>query len=159
MFKPLVRIQDIDHGYRHLFKEVVNNRLRLVAEVGVLGAKAAATRGAGGETNADIASKHEFGVPGRIPKRSFIGGWFDENKQDNAVFAKKLARERLLGRSNINRSLQLMGARSVGGIQKRMSRGIGPANSPSTIARKGSSKPLIDTGFLRSSIAYRVVQA
>ena len=34
---------------------------------------------------------------------------------------------------------------------------VGPELAPETIARKKSSKPLIDTGQLRSSVTHRVV--
>jgi hypothetical protein len=44
----------------------------------------------------------------------------------------------------------------VGVIKQRIANGIAPPNSPYTIARKGSSKPLIDTGQLRNSITYQV---
>ena len=31
-----------------------------------------------------------------------------------------------------------------------------PPNTPKTIARKGSSNPLIDTGFLRANVTFKV---
>jgi hypothetical protein len=52
--------------------------------------------------------------------------------------------------------MKLIGMRVVGDIQDRISDGIPPPNSPITIARKGSSKPLIDSGQLRQSISFEV---
>jgi hypothetical protein len=49
----------------------------------------------------------------------------------------------------------------VGQAQANISAGGSPAfapNKPATIARKRSSKPLINKGQLRSSIAHRVEQ-
>jgi hypothetical protein len=63
----------------------------------------------------------------------------------------------LLGRLSEDAALGLLGTKAVGEIQKRMARGIKPDNAPSTIAAKGSSTPLIDTGRLRQSVTYAVV--
>lgn len=48
--------------------------------------------------------------------------------------------------------LELLGLRAVGDVQSRIADGIEPAISKATAARKGSTKPLIDTGRLRQSI-------
>ena len=50
----------------------------------------------------------------------------------------------------------LLGQKYVGQIQARISAGIPPPLAESTIARKGSSVPLIDTGQLRSAVTYEV---
>ena len=54
------------------------------------------------------------------------------------------------------KALELIGLFVKGLIQGRMSAGIPPPLKASTIARKGSSKPLINTGQLRASIDYEV---
>ena len=52
--------------------------------------------------------------------------------------------------------LQQLGEVHVGDIQQRIRDLKEPKNSDVTIARKGSSNPLIDTGRLRQSVDYIV---
>lgn len=49
-----------------------------------------------------------------------------------------------------------LGAALVGEIQRSITTLRQPANAPSTIALKKSSNPLLDTGFLRQSVTWRV---
>lgn len=158
-----VQIIDNDKGFAAILREV-RKRGSLVA-VGILGPKAAAPKRSKGKpaegakaapTLAQVAAWNEFGT-GRIPARSFIAAWFDENRVANMAFARELAALRIGRRLTYDQSLKLMGARAVGGIQKRIAAGISPANAPSTVARKGSSKPLVNTGQLRSSIAFKLI--
>lgn len=124
--------------------------------VGVFGDKGSAQhRGsAQGITVAEIAEIHEFGLG--VPERSWLRDWIDQNKQQiearistesRAMITKKRTREQVLAR---------IGVWIQGEIQQRIADGIPPPNAPSTIARKGSSKPLIDKGQLRQSITHRV---
>ena len=43
-----------------------------------------------------------------------------------------------------------------GEVQRRIAELKTPPNAPATIARKGSSNPLIDKGVLRASATYKV---
>lgn len=47
-----------------------------------------------------------------------------------------------------------IGAKSVGMIQKEITDGQWVPNAPSTIKKKGSDKPLIDTGRMRQEVHY-----
>lgn len=49
-----------------------------------------------------------------------------------------------------------IGAKSVGMIQQEIVDGNWTPNAPSTIAKKGSDHPLIDTGLMRQSVHYVV---
>lgn len=62
----------------------------------------------------------------------------------------------LHGDHSFYKELERVGLWAQGSIQQRISDGIPPPNAESTIRRKGSSTPLIDTGQLRTSIKYRV---
>lgn len=167
------QIRDIDRGWKKLLREAL--RRGAYVEVGILGPKALTAKGhapaprgmkkrdkrpaapAGARaTVADVATFLHEGTS-TIPARPFISGWFDENREANRRFARKLAEQRLLGADTYEGSLKKMGAYAQGGIQKRMAAGWAPPNADSTIARKGSSKPLINTGQLRSSVAFRIV--
>lgn len=125
----------------------------MVVEVGVLGPKAAKARGK--VTIGQIATWLEFGTS-RQPARPAIRSWFDKNAQANQDFAKRLAERRLRGQLTVEQSLQQIGAYAVGGIQKHIAAGITPPNALSTIRKKGSSKPWIDTGQTRASFSFRI---
>ena len=69
---------------------------------------------------------------------------------------KKLLQRVIAGELTEDAALEQFGAWSKGEIQARIARGVPPPNAASTVKRKGSSTPLIDTGILRSSIDYEV---
>lgn len=108
-------------------------------------------------TVAQVASYNEFGTEDkdgktRIHARPFIRGTYEKRRQDIIDHtAKFLYRdpENVLGH---------VGLYVVSLIQEEIRKGIAPENSKYTIARKGSSKPLIDTGQLINSITYKVIE-
>ena len=122
-------------------------------EVGVLGAD----RGTydGGVTTADIAEWAEFGIG--QPMRSWLRAWADMNEAAVRRFAREELKAVKAGSRTMRQAHARMGVWIVGQIQARIAAGIEPENAPSTIAQKGSSKPLIDTGIFRASITSRVV--
>jgi len=91
-----------------------------------------------GLTLVEVATFHEFGTS-RTPERSFLRATIDANKSE-------LQTETL----NIFKKV------SSGSIDAM--RGLKPDLDPKTIDRKGSSKPLIDTGQLVNSIQHLVVE-
>lgn len=165
-------IIDKDKGYKKIAEAFRGPPL--FVEVGIFGPAARAPKKtrqikkngevvqrAAKATLVEIAGYNEFGtknVGGRTPARSFLGAWFDENVEANKAFAKELAAKRLTGKIGVEQSLRLMGVRAVGGIVQRIASGIKPGLAARTIARKRSDKPLINTGQLRSSIAFRLAR-
>jgi phage gpG-like protein len=129
--------------------------------VGVTGDRGSAPHRSGeGATVVDIAAVHEFGDPSaNIPERSFIRATVDaQAKKYRAYISKGIDQElaqTVRSGSVPTQSLTLkrVGLMVEGDIKKRIAQGIAPPNAPATIARKGSSKPLIDSGQLRASIA------
>jgi len=95
-----------------------------------------------------------------IPERSFIRGTVDVHAKKIAAVAKKAARLILLGSKKGDmtkrEALEMLGIYVQGLIRSRISAGISPPLKAATIRRKGSSKPLIDTGQLRASIDFAV---
>lgn len=104
---------------------------------------------------AEIATIHEYGL-GTSPQRSFIRAWADSRKAEHQRMLKIIGENVVKGRYDAATGLARLGNLFVGEVQARISGGIPPPNAPSTVARKGSSKPLINTGQLRSSIRFRV---
>lgn len=104
---------------------------------------------------AGIAATHEFGSPKmKIPERSFIRAWVDSNIR---TIQKRM--ENLYGKIIDDKiapimALKTMGVFATGGIKSQIRKTTSPALSSRTIARKGSSQPLIDTGIMRSSVRY-----
>lgn len=152
-----LKLTDKDKGWDEL-KQIV---LRLSGTpayclVGVQGREAAAnTQGAPALTISQIASWNEFGNA-RVPERSFIRACIDEHRPAIQSRATRLGAGVLMQRMTAPQALALLGEYAVGLMKARIAAGIQPANAPSTIKRKRSSKPLIDTGQLRNSITYTI---
>ena len=106
-------------------------------------------------TVAQVAAKNHFGAPG-VPARPFITIALRRKQAPITKVVDAALKAVTEGRSSGERALELVGLFVQGQIQETISEGVAPPNSPQTIARKGSSKPLIDTGQLRQSITYAV---
>ncbi len=112
-----------------------------------------------------IAGVHEFGITIRkekgsivIPERSFLRSTFDDKNKEWFKFMKKQLEHVLQGRMDARTLCERLGAKMVGDIQEKLTDLNSPPNAPSTIAQKGSSNPLIDSGGLRQRITYKVVR-
>lgn len=150
----MAKVKDIDRGYKAFMRQM-NEKGRAVA-VGIQESEGSAeAKGSPGVQVIDVAQWNEFGTE-RIPARSFIRAWFDEYQPQNQAVARRMATSVLKGMRTTKQAMEALGVLFVGQIQQRIAAGIDPANAESTIRRKGSSTPLIDTGQLRSSVTYRV---
>ncbi len=108
----------------------------------------------------EIAVIHEFGAPAaNIPQRSFIRATIDENLPRIHAAQVALAKQIILAEITPAQAMARLGAMVAGMMKARIARGIEPPNSPKTIEAKGSSKPLVDTGQLRSSITFVVEES
>jgi hypothetical protein len=108
----------------------------------------------GGASVLDVATMAEFGIG--QPQRSFVRAWAEEHKDDANASIRRIAQGVVAGKLDERSALEQLGLWAVGSMQARISAGIEPPNAPSTIAKKGSSTPLIDKGQLRSSITHKV---
>lgn len=145
---------DRDRGWRRIEREVRRSRGKPHVQVGVFGVEAAKDHG--GIPNVDVAAIHELGLDPRIPERSSIRGTVDERRKRITTAIRKSADLTLQGLLSMHAALERVGLYVQGQIRQRISTGIPPPNAPATVARKGSSTPLIDTGQLRASIDYEV---
>jgi hypothetical protein len=160
-------VTDTDHGYEALRKRVFGIKNPKIA-VGILaGPGAAPHANPGGRdplTVLDVATINEFGAQwtdkaGRvheIPERSFIRDWFDAAEPELREKMLALMQDVIAGRREVDQILQLLGLYCVGQIEQRIADGVPPPNAPSTIKKKGSSKPLINSGQLRASVTFEV---
>lgn len=110
----------------------------------------ALTPGAG-LTVAEVAAFHEFGTR-TIPQRSFIRGWFDESIDANKALIQSQLKLVVQGRLPLETALERVALKCEADVKRRIRNRIPPPLAPATVARKGSSVPLISTGQLRAAI-------
>lgn len=94
----------------------------------------------------------------RIPERSYIRSGFDDREKKFRKTANKLLEQVLMQEIRLDTFFKTLGEYIVGELQDYMTDIRTPPNHPFTIAQKGSSNPLIDTGRLRQAITFRVVK-
>lgn len=128
-------------------------------KVGILGN--GASRDDETVNNAELGVIQEFGsVSNNIPPRSFLRMSIETHKEDFIEVAETKAFKKAFSAGDMNRALELVGFKAEAIVDEAFTSGgfgVWPANKPATIARKGSSKPLIDTGQLRRAISSEVV--
>lgn len=101
------------------------------------------------------AASNEFGTrDGHIPERSFIRAAVDEGDARINDNADRLWGQVTEGRLTKKLALANMGELIQRMIQRKITTLRQPINAPSTVARKKSSNPLIDTGRMRASIRW-----
>lgn len=166
-----------DRRWRSLLEAIKGDPARV--RVGILADSTHSSAPEGGKPTEismlELAAIHEFGSPAAgIPERSFIRSTI-ENKRTQinqaiesivgGAMKKLLARETLHAgdvRESVKHSLGLLGTKVASmmraTIRQRQTTGPEPqALKPATIARKGSTLPLVDTAQLINSITYEVV--
>ena len=113
-----------------------------------------------GITIAQIAAINEFGSSDgkHPPSRPFMRLAIDKNRDKTNALVVKLAKMIVDGKMTPLRALGLLGETVKGNMVKIINSGVSPVNKKSTIDRKGSSKPLIDTGQLKNSIDWEIVK-
>lgn len=102
-------------------------------------------------TVAEVGSFHEFGTS-TIPQRSFIRAWFDESVAENRELLNSQLKLAIAGKLTLEAALERCALKFEASVRKRIRARIPPPLAQSTIDRKGSTTPLIDTGQLVSSI-------
>lgn len=97
-----------------------------------------------------VASLNEFGTY-NIPPRPFFRNAINKNSDKwGKIFLQGMQKQ------NAKNAFGLLGERIRKDIVQSINDTNEPPNSPVTIARKGSSKPLVDTGLMRASVNYRI---
>lgn len=128
---------------------------RAFVKVGIVGDGATAKHG--DSTNVEIAAAHEFGTE-RIPQRSFIRQAMVTRGDEYRALTASLAKRFILGTMTVEQVMGILGAWGAGAIKATITRtGTFAPLSPRTIARKGSSRPLVDTGQMLNSVSWIVV--
>lgn len=103
---------------------------------------------------ADIAAYNEYGSSD-TPARPFMRqSW--ENHEDELRSICQRANNIISQGGTAEEACKTIGVFGVGLIQQEIVSGGFEPNAPSTIKKKGSSQPLIDTGRMRQSVKYVV---
>jgi len=127
-------------------------------KVGILQARGGDADAGDGMTMVGLGTIHEFGAPAAgIPERSFIRRTFADPAPTKAV-AARLVTQVVEGGMSLRTALDALGAWGAAAVKKTITAGphIPPALKPATVARKGSDRPLVDTGRLVGSISWEV---
>lgn len=128
-------------------------------KVGVLANPQGLERREGGISMIELAAIHEFGSPAAgIPERSFIRRTMKEKESEISRACVAVAKQFISGEVDLEKGLNRLGAIASTMIKNRITGGeyIPPPLKPATIKRKGSDRPLVDTGRLVGSITWKV---
>lgn len=123
-----------------------------------------------GEADQDNISKavwNEFGTRGGasgggwggpVPERPFMRNAMRDNRGKYRDALRTSAAKILTGKTGLKTVLSKLGIMAQGDVQGEITSLMSPPNSPVTVALKGSSKPLIDSGEMLGAVTYKVDQ-
>lgn len=153
-------VVDTDLGFNEIMREIEEfSKTQLL--VGIQEQAKTHTQVKNGRTQkpglsvAEYAAKNEFGTD-KIPQRSFMRTAFDENLNQIEIVIQEQFGAVIDGFQSVENAYGNVGQEVVGLIKTKIRTITFPPNSPTTIAMKGSSKPLIDFGQMLASVTYAV---
>lgn len=146
-------VEDRDLGYKDILKEL--------AKFKKMGVKVGITEGnhisESGTNIAEYAAYNEEGTED-IPSRPFIRSWVDNNQEQINKVMDSAFNSVVSGKRTAEDAMKRIGEFGASGIKKNIVNGGFEPNKESTVKRKGSSKPLIDTETMRKAVSYEVVK-
>lgn len=144
-------IKDFDGKFLENLKRRLTGKREHVVNVGF----PSSAKEPDGTSTALVAAVHEYGSE-HVPERPFMRVAIQENlgnyKALNANSLKQLVR----GSITTDKALGLLGLMASSHIKEKIKNGSFAPLKAATIKRKGSSKPLIDTGQMRQSVTYEL---
>lgn len=139
-------VKDIDRGWKKILKNLKKED-KSYSKIGI-------QSNAGendGVSIAEYAAANEFGTD-KIPSRPFMRETYDKNLNKISLKVLSIQNDIYEGRKSFESGLKELGQWYEGIVKEAIKSGNWQANAPKTIEKKGSSKPLIDTGTMRNSI-------
>lgn len=104
-----------------------------------------------------ISTAHEFGTQ-TLPMRSHIRAGLQDAQDAHVQLLGKIAKGILSMTLTIDKGLGMLGLWGATTVRRYITDGkVTPPLQPSTIAAKGSSTPLVDTGQLVNAISWEVI--
>lgn len=101
----------------------------------------------------DVAAWNELGTI-NIPSRPFMRDTVENNENEISDFMKKEVLDIVKNGKTAEQAFKEIGIKVKDLMQQTITEGNFTPNAPSTIRKKGSSKPLIDSGRMRQSVNY-----
>lgn len=149
LFSSLIDRQKVKHAIKGLEERMQKDGLVLVG----------VPKGAGayedGLTIATVAAVNNFGsADGRIPARPFLAPAVENGAPEYRRLVELMLPKVMSGEMEMQTLLAQMGQLAEGHVKQQITDLRTPPNAQSTIDKKGSDNPLIDTGALRQSIRY-----
>ena len=102
-----------------------------------------------------LAAIHEYGG-GHVPARPMLRPVFDKNREKYRALQRALWQDVFTGKKNINEALKVLGEVMVEDVKEWIRDGDHLPLAPSTIARKGHDRPLIDTKTMHDQVSSKV---
>lgn len=122
-----------------------------------VGSKGASARYPDGTSLLMVAAVNNFGsLDGHVPRRPYMELGADKSHEQTAPMLPGLIRQINALQMTKTEALKILGPVAVGQHQAAIVERKDPANAASTIERKQSDNPLIDTGLLRQSVTFNV---
>lgn len=152
------RVRDRDRGMRTIVAAIGDTKGRRV-EAGWF-SNAPRPVGATGLTMAGLAAVHEFGAPSvGVPARPMLRPVADSRRARwRRVLLDTMRAALLRGRRDAGAAaLATLGGVMEADIKRHITTLRSPPLRPATVAAKGSSNPLIDTGAMRDAVDHRSV--
>ena len=143
--KPIDRLTPQGKQFERMLKELTSKEVHV-------GFQRGDAKDENGVDMCDIAMWNELGTV-RSPARPFMRQSVDNHTDEINRKFQSLQATILTGRS-AEQILKELGIFQKDLMQNEIITGDFVPNAPSTIRRKGSSKPLIDTGRMRQSVNY-----
>ena len=112
-----------------------------------------------GKTDGDIVNRaiwNHYGTSRGIPSRPFLTKAIRQNWSKYLEAMKTAGAAILRGDATLDQTMRKLGILAQGDVRQEITNLRDPPNAPSTIAAKGSSNPLIDTGEMRSKVTWEV---
>ena len=106
-----------------------------------------------GASLVEVAAWNELGTR-HIPSRPFIHDAIEFNNDKITMFAGASVRNAIENGGSAEEVLNQIGNMAKGLVQEEIRNGMWTPNAPSTIRKKGSDHPLIDTGYMRQNVKY-----
>lgn len=135
---------------------------KMGVKVGVLGTGKGGDEHSDGISTLELAAIQHLGSPvNGIPARPFITEGIKAGRKDQKKVSAGIMRRLLASKSYSNtQAMDTLGVWAASQVKKHVISGppMKPPNAQSTVNKKGSSRPLVDTGRMINSVTHEVIK-
>lgn len=157
MIKPTVSVTQKDKGFwdklKAMFKKAPDWECAVGFPVGV--SSVGSPHYESGQSIVEVAIQNNFGTE-RIPRRPFMDMATPRIQKEYKKLMRTLQARISAGTLDYKSALQVCGLKAEAEVRLSIDTGPFKPDSPETVKRKKSSKPLIDTGDMRKYVTHVV---